>query len=343
MLVAFRFFEGCAGSAVITMGGGTIADLFTQAERGVAISVWSMGPLMGPVVGPIAGGFLSEAKGWRWVFWAGAVSIAFAFLTRETFSVIILERKARRLRKETGNKGLRSKMDSGLTPKELFKRSIIRPTKLLFLSPIVFLLSAFMAVVYGYLYLLFTTITEVFEGRYGFSQGVVGLTYLGLGLGMFAGLALFGFASDWLVKKKTVGGDMKPEYRLPPMIPGAFFIPIGLFIYGWAAEKHVHWFVPIFGTSLVGLGLLATFLAINTYLVDAFTLYAASAMAANTVFRSAVGALLPLAGPKMYDTLGLGWGNSLLGFISLAMCPIPVLFYKYGERIRKNPKFQVKL
>ena len=117
----------------------------------------------------------------------------------------------------------------------------------------------FMAIVYGYLYLLFTTITEVFEGQYGFSPGIVGLTYLGLGLGMFGGLALFGIASDWLVKKKSVDGQMKPEYRLPPMIPGTLLIPMGLFVYGWSAEKQVHWIVPIIGTSLVGLGLLATF------------------------------------------------------------------------------------
>lgn len=82
---------------------------------------------------------------------------------------------------------------------------------------------------------------------------------------------------------------------------------------------------------------------ISTYLVDAYTLHAASALAANTVLRSLVGAILPLAGPSMYAALGLGWGNSLLAFIALAMCPIPVFFYKYGERIRMSPKFQLKL
>lgn len=113
-----------------------------------------------------------------------------------------------------------------------------------------------------------------------------------------------------------------------------------VFLYGWTADKHVHYIVPIIGTGLVGLGLLATFMPIQTYLVDAFTIYAASAIAANTVLRSLLGALLPLAGQRMYSTLGLGWGNSLLAFIALAMCPIPWVFYKYGERIRKSPRFQ---
>lgn len=82
-------------------------------------------------------------------------------------------------------------------------------------------------------------------------------------------------------------------------------------------------------------------MCVSTYLVDTFTIYAASAMAANTVFRSLAGAMLPLAGPRMYETLGLGWGNSLLGFIALAFCALPVALWVYGERIRTNPKFQM--
>ncbi|MCJ1288864.1 hypothetical protein MMC34_000395 [Xylographa carneopallida] len=346
MLIGFRFLAGCAGSAVLTMGGGTVADLFRQEERGSAIALFSAGPLVGPVVGPVAGGFLSQAKGWRWVFWviamfAGALTILCFCVLSESYPTTILEQKAKKLRKETGNQSLRSLLHSGLTPFNLFKRSIIRPAKMLFFSPIVLLLSIDMAVVYGYLYLLFTTITEVFQSRYHFSQGSVGLTYLGLGIGMFLGLAIFGAASDYILKRQSAKGEMKPEYRLPPMIPGAFFIPIGLFIYGWTAEKQVFWFVPIFGSSLVGLGLLATFLPIQTYLVDAFTIHAASALAANTVLRSLAGALLPLAGPTMYAKLGLGWGNSLLGFIAVAMLPIPWFFLMYGERIRTSPRFRV--
>ncbi len=122
----------------------------------------------------------------------------------------------------------------------------------------------------------------------------------------------------------------------------AFLVPIGLFIYGWTAEKHVHWIVPIIGTAFVGVGLLATFMPIMTYLVDAFTIYAASAIAVSTILRSLAGALLPLAGRKMYQTLGLGWGNSLLAFIALAMCPMSWIFFRYGERIRTSPRFQIK-
>jgi hypothetical protein len=74
----------------------------------------------------------------------------------------------------------------------------------------------------------------------------------------------------------------------------------------------------------------------NVYLIDVFTVYAASAMAANTVLRSVVAAVLPLAGPKMYKALGYGWGSSLLGFVAIAFLPVPLIFIKYGERLRTN-------
>lgn len=149
-----------------------------------------------------------------------------------------------------------------------------------------------MAIVYGILYLLFTTFTFVFQETYSFSESIVGLTYIGLGIGNFIGLGVLGFYSDKIMKRlaaKHNDGKIKPEYRLPPLIWGAPFIPAGLFLYGWSAQYAVHWIVPELGTLLVGIGMIAAFMAINTYLVDAFTLYAASAMAANTILRSVSG------------------------------------------------------
>jgi hypothetical protein len=169
--------------------------------------------------------------------------------------------KTRRLHKETGNSQLQSTLHSGRTPRSLFIQSIVRPAKMLFLSPIVFLLSLFMAITYGYLYLLFTTIPKVFQENYGFTSGTVGLAYLGIGLGAIAAVILFGATSDRLMKKLSAGGGMKPEYRLPVMMCGAPCIPIGLFWYGWSVQAHTHWIVPIIGTSFVGFGLISIFVS----------------------------------------------------------------------------------
>lgn len=48
-----------------------------------------------------------------------------------------------------------------------------------------------------------------------------------------------------------------------------------------------------------------------------------------------MGGLLPLSGLELYDALGLGWGNSLLAFISMALIPVPICLYYFGERLRK--------
>ncbi|GJC91485.1 fluconazole resistance protein [Colletotrichum higginsianum] len=215
---------------------------------------------------------------------------------------------------------------------------------MMFLSPIVFSLSVYMAVLYGYLYLLFTTFPQVFKQQYGFSQGSSGLAYIGIGIGSLVGLLFAGLVSDRLVRTLTLrnAGQYQPEYRLPPMLCGAILVPIGLFWYGWTAEKQLHWMLPIVGTALLGCGIVIVLMSTSTYLVDAFTEYAASAMAANTVTRSLVGAFLPLAGEELYRQLGLGWGNSLLGFIALAMIPIPVVFYKYGQAIRQMKLFNIE-
>lgn len=350
-LIVFRFFAGCFGIAPITNGGGTIADMMPPEKRGAAMSIWAIGPLLGPVIGPVCGGFLAEAEGWRWIFWllviaSGVATICCFVFARETYAPVLLEKKAKRLRKETGNQDLVSKLDLKITTAELWKRSLVRPLKLMFLSLICALMSVYLAIVYGIMYLLFTTFTFVFEENYGFSTDTVGLVYIGLGIGMLFGLAVVGTCSDRIIKylaNKHSNGELKPEYRLPMLMYSSPFIPAGLFIYGWAAQYNVQWAVPLFGTLLIGVGMLGAFMCLNTYLVDAFTRYAASALAANTILRSVLGAVFPLFGLQMYGALGLGWGNSLLAFLSIGLIPIPFFFYWYGERIRTHPKFQVTL
>jgi MFS family permease len=215
---------------------------------------------------------------------------------------------------------------------------------MLVFSPIIFLLSLYMFLVYGYLYLIFTAMPVVFTDTYGFTSGSIGLTYIGLGIGSFFGLVVSGATSDRLAQRMAskAGGDAKPEYRLPIVVVAAVVIPIGLFCFGWTAELHQHWVLPIVGTAIVSFGVTLAFMAISTYLIDAYGAYAASAVAASTVLRSLGGALLPLSGGPMFAALGLGWGSSLLAFIAIAMIPVPVVLIKYGESIRQKTHFSVK-
>jgi len=150
---------------------------------------------------------------------------------------------------------------------------------------------------------------------------------------MGLGIVIFGAMSDRLVKKNMGTGEQhKPELRLTPFftIPAGIALPIGLFIYGWSIEEHVHWIVPMIGVVIFTWGLMGVMMCIQNYLLDVYPKQAASVTAALAVLRSLAGALLPLCALDMYSALSMGWGNSLLAFISLGLIPIPLLFYKFG-------------
>lgn len=347
-LVVFRFFAGTFGGCPITIGAGTFGDLIHPRSRGKIIAIWSLGPILGPVIGPIAGGYLGESVGWRWICWtlaiaSGVGTLASFVFQEETYPPTLLERKCKKLKKETGNQKLRTNMNVDRKPSQVFGRAIIRPLKLLFLSPVVSILSIYMGIVYGFMYLLFTTFPLVFQVQYGFRTGAIGLSYLGLGIGSIIGLGVAGYVSDKLYRKKSIDGSWVPEVRIIPLIPSAFLIPAGLFWYGWTADYKTHWILPEIGTVVIGIGINIVMMCISTYFIDAHPRFEASATAACTAVRSLIGALVPLFGRSMYKAMSLGWGTSLLGFLTLAMAPLPWVFYKYGERIRTNPRFQPTL
>ncbi|CAK7210137.1 hypothetical protein SBRCBS47491_000669 [Sporothrix bragantina] len=349
-LLAYRFCAGFAGVAVVTCGGGSIADLMPTEKRAGAMAIWSLGPLLGPVIGPVAAGFLVEAANWRWVFWVIAIAAGLAtflsfFVLRETYAPVILLKKAARLRKETGDSRYRSKLDSLESHKAIFIKAIVRPIRMFCRAPVVAATCTYIAVMYGLLYILFTTFTFVYRDIYGFSSIGAGLSFVAAGLGNVVGVAYTGILSDKIVKHmKAQGRVSTAEDRLHFLltVPASLLLPVGLIIYGWTADKHVHWIVPMIGTGVMGVGMIGIMMCVQTYLVDAYTVHAASVMAANSVLRSTLGALLPLCGLQLYDAIGLGWGNTLLGGIALVLAPILWLLRIYGERIRKNPRFQVE-
>ncbi|OCK81681.1 MFS multidrug transporter [Lepidopterella palustris CBS 459.81] len=347
-MLVFRFFSGIGGSAPLGIGGGLLSDCFEPEQRGRAVSIYSLAPLLGPAIGPIAGGFITENTTWRWAFWAtsifGGVIQCFGFLfLQETYAPTLLKNKANKLRKETGNMALHTEYE---TPEKtvfnILKVSFIRPFRLLFTQPIVQVLAVYMAYLYGLMYLVLSTLPPLWNDRYHESIGIGGLNYISLGIGFFIGSQLTAPLSDRIYRKlkKRNNNTNKPEFRIPPMVPGSVLVPIGLFWYGWSAQARVHWIMPNIGAAIFSAGIIVGFQCIQTYIVDSYARYAASAVAAAAVLRSLAGFGFPLFAPTMYNALGYGWGNSLLGFIALALgLPAPFLFWKYGEALRARSRF----
>lgn len=278
VLIVFRFLAGCAGGAPTSLGGASIGDMFPRDQRGIAMAIWGMGPLLGPIVGPIIGGFIAANAGWRWAFWleaiiAGVTFIGGFILLQETYPVVILEDKTKRIIKETGDKSKVSALHHKDDAWVHFTNTIIRPLKMLFFSPIVFLLSVYYAVLFGYLYLFIATFPTTFSVQYHFSISLTGLAYLGLGCGIAIGLFISGKVSDPIFKNLTAknGGVAEPEYRLPTLMLTSPLIAIAFFVYGWTAEYKVHWIVPIIGTSFFGVGMIPAFVRIMHFLSTRYT------------------------------------------------------------------------
>ncbi|KAF5607804.1 major facilitator superfamily transporter, partial [Fusarium tjaetaba] len=255
-LIAFRFLSGIGGVGCVTLGGRVVADLFPVQQRGLATSIWSMGPLFGPLVGPICGEFTGESIGWRWVYRTLAIlgdvlSLGVQLFNRETYPPVLIQRKTVRMAKELGLGNLRSAYglakDENRSAVQILRQGLRRPVVLLFISPIIFLLATYMAFAYGLLFLFLTAITPVFRNQYGFSSGISGLAYLGIGIGSFISLYIAAITNDRIVIKLAArnGDKVEQEMRLPTMVIFSCLLPITFFWYGWSADNKVHWIVPI--------------------------------------------------------------------------------------------------
>ncbi|KAJ7683570.1 MFS general substrate transporter [Mycena rosella] len=348
-LLVCRFLCGFFASAPLTLAGGTISDVWDNNERGLAIALFAAAPYGGPVLGPIVGGFVGEKLGWRWIIWvnmifAGVVLILCATLP-ETFAPTILRKRAARLRAETGR-------DDIVTEQELFKASfarvltetLVRPFQMLVTEPILLLMSLFIALIYGLLYAFFFSFPVVFGEAYAFSDGIVGLTFCSVLIGLALALLVTPqLEKNYLKRAAAKGGRADPEDRLVGMILAAPFVPLSLFIFGWTSPPYVapggaNWVGPASAGIPFGFGMVVIYSSANAYLIDAFPGYVASALAAKTVIRSGAGAAMPLFIVQMFHGLGNGWAASLLAFVALAMVPIPVLFYRYGKAIRAKSR-----
>ncbi|CAK3954354.1 MFS general substrate transporter [Lecanosticta acicola] len=346
-LIILRFFSGAIGSSPLTNAGGVIADMFPAKQRGLAMSLFAAAPFMGPVLGPIAGGFIGETVGWRWnegvmSIFTGVLWVLTTLFLPETYPPVILRKRAEKLSQMTGKVyKTQGEIRQGATNvAELFKTSLSRPWILLFKEPIVFLLSIYMAIIYGTLYMCFSAFPIVFQEKRGWSAGIGGLAFLGVAVGMLLAVAYSVYANKRYSKiSDEYDGFAPPEARLPLCMVGSVAVPISLIWFAWTNYPSIQFMVPIIALAPFGFGMVLIFLGIMNYLIDSYTIFAASVLAANSVLRSVFGAVFPLFTTQMYDGLGIHWATMIPGFLALICVPFPFLFYKYGPAIRAKCKY----
>lgn len=342
-----RFFSGLFGSCPLAVVAAVFTDMFNNKQRGISVAVFAATVFMGPLMAPFIGGFITISYlGWRWTEYITAIMVFTAlilavFVQEESYPPVILVSKASNLRRRTRNWGIHAKQEEvEVDLFQLLQKNISRPLRILFTEPIVLLVTIYMSFIYGLLYLFLTAYAIVFQQIYGFNAGVGGLPYFGLIVGILIGFTAIVIEQPSYVRKLEANKNIPvPEWRLPiPMFSAAIFAG-GLFWFGWTGyQGTLPWIVPTLSGILTGFGIYTIFVQFLNYIVDAYLMFAASAIAGNTFMRSICGAVFPLFASYMYNGIGIEWGNTLLGCLAVAMIPMPVLFYLKGRSIRAKSK-----
>ncbi|CAN3360695.1 polyamine transporter 3 [Diutina catenulata] len=333
-----RFLCGVFSASALTNVGASLVDMHNET-RSLAIAFFSFAPYSGPVLGGIVNGFIAvDARRYDLIVWvnmafAGVMWIAVGLIP-ETYAPVILKRRAKKMRKETGNPKIMTEQEA--TPMSimgLINDCLLRPMKFIFTEPILVLVCAFVALIYSLLYAFFFAYPVIFNELYGYEDDMVGLMFIPILIG--AGLALTTTPLlEFRYMKIAKTRRMIPEDRLVGAMIGSPFPCIALFILGATSYKHIIWVGPASSGIAFGYGMVLIYYSLNNYIIDTYAKYAASALATKVFLRSGGGAAFPLFTPQMYRKLGLQWASWLLAFISLAMIAIPFLFYRFGKQLR---------
>ncbi|GAA5921347.1 hypothetical protein JCM3775_003004 [Rhodotorula graminis] len=343
---ALRFLAGCAATTPLSNAGAAVGDLWDEDERTVAFGVFGVGGFLGPCLGPVVGGWIAQS-GWsyRWADGVQAIGaavllvISFALLP-ETYPPTLLAFKAAAIRRRT-------RSSAYLTPLELarretsfaheFRRTLARPFVMLTREPIVVCFCAYLTLVFIILFGNLTGYPFIFS-PHALSPGESGTLFLSIAVGLFlCAVCTPLMRSDWRCRTGRAharGQAVPPEERLRVAIVGTWAVPVSLYWAAWVCRPGVSIWASLGAQALFGVGIWSSFYSTFLYCIDSYGHKAASALAALTFLRYPIAGAAVLFTPPLYERLGPHLALTLLASLSLLVSVIPLVFYKWGARIR---------
>lgn len=341
-----RFMSGFFASSFMAVASGTFSDIFTKDQLAYPVALYTMSPFAGPGLGPLLSGYASTYLNFRWSFHilsicAITITLMVVLFVPETYQPVLLKRKAIRLRKKHKDDRYYAPMEKDKTPlAQAILTSCKRPIDLLFFDKMTIILCFYTGFTLAIVYMFFVAMPYTFQKVYDFTAPQTGLSFLGLVVGMVLSSAI----GPYFVNKRIIylthhNSEYLPEYRFFSIKIGVFIVPIGLLIMGWTAYRKIHWLIPIIGSAIYGFGTIFVFNGIFGYTVDAYRLYAASAMAINSFIRSIMAGVFPLFGLQMYSKLTVHWANTLLAGLGIILIPVAFWFSKHGKTLRDQSPY----
>ncbi|KAJ5527573.1 hypothetical protein N7513_011732 [Penicillium frequentans] len=343
MMIVGRFMAGSGASVGTTLTSSVLTDMYRAEHRGKSLAIATFIPYLGPAIGPILGGVISQNLRWEWSFWIlslfeAAITLVGLLLFVETYTPTLLRRKAAAQQHDASlpsSKVVKVKVFYRDLSKRL-KPSILRPILLLVKRPVIQVVSLIVSLNFGVYCLMLSTYASLWTDKYNESETISSLNYIAIAIGTTIATQAGGYAMDRIYRKlrKRNKGQASPEYRAPFLVPGVMLVPIGLFWYGWSANTTMSWVMVDAGAAIYTCGSFIVTQGMLAYLLDEIE-HAASANAASRMLSNICGFAFPIFAPQMYDRLGYGWGNSLLGFVFIALgVPTPLLLWIWGPKLR---------
>ncbi|KAH6988467.1 major facilitator superfamily domain-containing protein [Ilyonectria destructans] len=338
-----RFMSGLCWGPVLAVASGSLTETFRPKRRGTVSAVFILMPFLGPGLGPVIGSILVNRHGWRSTQWALALLSVFCIvtvaLTEETFRPAIM----RRIVKQRGGRIEHSPLWKTRV-KELVFVSVVRPLRMLVVEPIVLFLCLYVSAEFGTLFSFFAAVPYTFGMVYHFDIEQSGLVFASIIIGCCLGLFTI-ILCDLLIYRKQAARyaltKTPPEHRLYSAMIGSFGPPVALFWFGWTAREEISWSSPAASIILFSWGNLCIYVSAIVYISETYPgSLVASAISANTLARYGFAAAFPLFALPMYKTLGIDWASGLLGFIALALLPVPWVLFRYGPQIRARSQYE---
>ncbi|KAF4462565.1 multidrug resistant [Fusarium albosuccineum] len=348
-LIAVRFFSG----GCVAILGNSVASIISNVFQGDRArtgptSLYITLYLAASSVGPVIGALILQYLSWRWIgyielIWTTAAFPLFIVALPETRGSAILRARAQKLRKEGKNTFTQDELDK-IPLWRIVLKSVQRPMYMLCTESVAFVCTLWTGFSVGTIYLFTQSVEQVMAELYGWNAVQAGYVQVAIVIGELSAWFFCYFTHRWYhdsaARNKEVPNTPIPEARLYQAIAGGFFgVTGGMFVYAWTSYPWMPWIAPSIGLAMVGFGSTAILVSLTNYVVDAYSKYAGSAIAACILGEDVSVAFLPFAAQSMYSNLGFQWASSLLAFISLLLAATPIVVLIWGKEIRARSPF----
>ncbi|UKZ59726.1 uncharacterized protein TrAtP1_001024 [Trichoderma atroviride] len=346
--ITCRYFVGLFSSATLGINGSSVRDQFRDVKRAFVFPIIAWVNVIGPLAAPVASGWLvsNPSLGWHWPDWmtliiSGAAFIIAVLFLPETYLPLLLDWKAKELRRATGDVRFTSEHAMAANFFSRLKHNVKLGITFYQTEIIVTVLGFYLLLLYTLLFTSLSGFDFIFKDTYQLSTGLTGSCFASIA----AGSTVFTLSAPGLYNwarsdtEHVHGAHVEPEFRLWPAIVTAPMLPVCLFWLGWTNYPRISIWCGLGACFVFGIVLTAFYVSSYEYIIDSYGEHSAIALASVTAVRYLAAGGMVMATRPMYSGIGVHWTLTIMGCIAAILSPAPLLLWHYGPKLRQRSKY----